>query len=90
MTQVVAGVMEGRIVHYVMLQEHTRNNQNEHRPAMIVNAHGGELPDGMVNLTVFIDGLNDVYTGPSPTMSLGSVKYSESHEPGTWHWPERA
>lgn len=78
-------VTEGRTVHFVL-----PNNQ-EHRPAVVVNAWGnggGELKK--VNMIVFLDGTNDsVADREGNTYWATSVPYSETKEPGTWHWPER-
>lgn len=90
------GLSEGRIVHFVL-------SKNICRPAIIVNAWDGKLEGGMVNLQIFMDGANDleiierlVGTTTIPeNLNFGivlwktSVKYSESKETSTWHWPER-
>ncbi len=75
----------GRVVHYVLTDDQfpQKIEKNPHRPALIVNA----VPNAMIaNLTVFLDGMND---GDKKSFSLGSIHYSENHEPGTWHWPEQ-
>jgi hypothetical protein len=82
------GLIEGRIVHYVMPDGST------HRPAMLVQVWNkeGEYA-GMSNLQVFTDGTNDLRQGiqfGSCPAWIGSVYYSETKEPNTWHWPERA
>jgi len=70
------------------------------RPAIIVNAWEGKLEAGMVNLQVFLDGSNDKISinikaiakdemGNPCMIWKTSVKYSETKEAGTWHWPER-
>lgn len=86
------GVTEGRIVHYV-LPESKRFGKGQHRPAIIVNAHGRELVDGKANLIVFLDGTNDfdldVNGVPALIMWADSANYSDDYESGTWHWPER-
>lgn len=64
------GLVEGRIVHFVLDKTETINESSDSgtegkieiitcRPAIIVNAWGGKLEDGMINLQVFLDGLND-------------------------------
>ena len=79
----------GRVVHFVL-------GSGAHRPAIVVNAGEGELPGiQLVNLTVFLDLLNDKgvkcpIMGGGPTISVGSVPGDESGKLGTWHWPERA
>lgn len=77
----------GRIVHYVLRAEDCNRAESEgqHRAAIVTNAF-----NGLANLTVFLDGVND---GP-PRDSTGNARVysraqSDSHEPGTWHWPER-
>jgi hypothetical protein len=86
------GLTEGRIIHYV-LPESRACGADQHRPAVIVNAHGGRLENGMVNMIVFLDGTNDfpldVHGVPALTMWATSVHYSEEKEANTWHWPER-
>jgi hypothetical protein len=86
------GLTEGRIIHYV-LPESRSCGKDQHRPAIIVNAHGGQLENGMANIAVFLDGTNDfpldVNGVPALIMWATSVHYSESKESGTWHWPER-
>ncbi len=96
---------EGRIVHFVM-------PNHEHRPAIVVkvwrvpDSEGPEpimkAPDnGLCNLTVFVDGLNDVKPSISEMnfdprnnetllMRCTSVTYSEDAQPYTWHWIEKA
>ena len=87
------GLIEGRIVHYVMTGG---RSQGEHRPAIVVrNWSNADIPgsDGMVNLQVFTDALNDYPAGvPGSTgiMWSTSAHYSENKEPGTWHWIEKA
>jgi hypothetical protein len=83
----------GRTVHYVLPDA-------EHRPATVVRVWGqpeeGNLYSGMCNLVVTLDTPNDSsLMGIDPhlqkdTIWRGSVYYSESPQPGTWHWPERA
>lgn len=104
------GLVEGRIVHFVLDNHIFKTNPDEAgnqqsieglicRPAIIVNAWGGKLEDGMINLQVFLDGNNDFslvmaevgssFSTPA-TLWKTSVKYSETKEVGTWHWPERS
>lgn len=82
------GLIEGRIVHYVM-------PDGQHRPGIIVRVWDSPHP-GLVNLIVFVDGTNDiknqapaVYSPTPMTEWKTSVVYSEDKAPGTWHWPER-
>jgi len=81
------GLTEGRIVHYVIAD-------GEHRPAIVVANWGERYAEpGTVNLTVFTDWSNDrrfneAYGNGSYWAT--SIKYSEGHEVGTWHWIERA
>jgi hypothetical protein len=82
------GLIEGRIVHYVMPDGQT------HRPAMLVQIWNREGPyAGMSNLQVFTDSANDGRHGEQYAQCpvwAGSVYYSETKEPNTWHWPERS
>jgi hypothetical protein len=85
------GLIEGRMVHFVM-------PSGEHRPAVVVRVwHISDSPEGYSNLLVFVDGSNDVKRSegdpnkePVTTIWETSVHYSENHEPRTWHWIERA
>jgi hypothetical protein len=84
------GLNEGRIVHYVM-----PNNQNRAALVVRVFTHLAPEHDGMANLYVFLDGLNDQGQFPDGSVLSGqgvtiywatSVHYSEEPLPGTWHW----
>ena len=77
------GLIEGRIVHYVM-------PNGEHRPAVVVRVWN---PEGTVNLSVFIDGINDEPSqigGIITTVWKTSIVYSDDKKPNTWHWTEKA
>lgn len=78
------GVIEGRIVHYVM------PDGIAHRPAILTQYWPNS--NGMSNMTVFTDILNDSRYGAeygSGLVGKGSIHYSETKEVNTWHWPER-
>lgn len=85
------GLIEGRVVHYVM-------PNGKHRPAMVSRVWESER--GMVNLVVTLDGRNDIgdlkAAGVHPDDIQGfqlwatSEYYSEQPEPHTWHWIEKA
>ncbi len=98
------GVIEGRVVHFVL-------PDGSHRPALIVNAWKGGGEAGSVNLLVFLDGTNDAFMHDRPPVPpIGATRYADptteeclqgtmwrtsinhSLEPleGTWHWPEHA
>ena len=79
----------GSIVHYVPFAHETSHGQPEHKAALIVSLFG---TDGMANLTVFMDWINDgtqYYNNRSPMLWATSRNYSEEYLPGTWHWPEK-
>ncbi|MFA5836210.1 MAG: hypothetical protein WC837_04555 [Bellilinea sp.] len=87
------GLIEGRIVHYVM-------PDGKHRPAIIVRVWDKAHTNGCVNLTVFTDWTNDS-RGPDYVMDADcaagkmwrtSVLFDGNTDPapGTWHWIERA
>lgn len=91
----------GRIVHYV-LPEGSRW-AGEHRAAAIAQVHTPLSPPGstgMCNLSVFKGQTTDFDAGfggafagrdaGSAVALVGSVNYSATAEPNTWHWPERA
>jgi hypothetical protein len=81
-----------RVVHFVL-------PDGQHRPASVVRVWGqpeaGIQYSGMCNIVVNLDTPNDYgVMGVDPTKEKdtiwrGSVYYSESPQPGTWHWPER-
>lgn len=86
----------GRVVHY-RLPERPGDTRERWRPAHVVN---GPFPEGRVNLTVMLDGLNDardaeevellnsagvLYT--HALLSVGSA--DEGEAPGCWRWPPR-
>lgn len=88
------GLIEGRIVHYVMPDGRYKG---EHRPAIIVKIWGDRKqdPTPCVQLAVFVDGTNDYVNLPiqdgsfMPCVWKTSVVYNEEKEPYTWHFPER-
>lgn len=75
----------GRIVFYVLDQG---RNIGEVRPAIIVKVWS----DDLVQLQVFTDNTNDGLPDglAQGTVWRTSVRYSETAEPSTWHWPPRA
>lgn len=75
-------ITEGRIVHYVFTNKH---GEIVHRPAIVVNAWNGTLPDQMVNLQLFADGTNDLELGDATWRT--SVPFSAEPAENTWHWP---
>jgi hypothetical protein len=74
----------GRIVIYVWPEEMTvLNNHAAASPAVIVRTwEDTSYEDDEVNLKVLADGERDLWQT--------SVPYSETKEPFTWHWPDRA
>lgn len=85
------GLTEGRIVHYVM-------PSHEHRPAIVVKVWDHT---GTSNLTVFVDGLNDVKpsmpevnfdprNNETLLMRCTLIRFSEEPQTCTWHWIEKA
>jgi hypothetical protein len=92
----LAGLIAGRIVHYVMLDGAIRS-------MMIVNPHEGYGP---ITGLLFFDGIHDRMrhvrplvaggSGHAPEFAtlIGAVEYSapvegEAVKPGTWHWPPK-
>ena len=74
-------IAEGRIVRYV-------SPEGWIRPAIVTRVADPET--GVVNLTVFPDGTNDVgIEPPGTTLRATSVSYSHEVTPGTWHWPRK-
>lgn len=87
------GLTNGRIVHYVMRPNDygpcEAKTDAHHRPAIVVEDWGNGTrpdPDQAVNLCVFPDGPKDGLTAP---FFKQYIVYSNSKEPGTWHWPEK-
>lgn len=102
----IAGMTEGRVVHFVLPDVQDRMKPGEHRAANVVRVwRNGTEPTGCVNLQVLLDGTNDL---GAMVMQLGStgaasqacergtywatsVTYDPTgSRPYTWHWPERA
>lgn len=83
------GLIEGRIVHYVM-------PDGQHRPAVVVRVWDSPGYPGLSNLQVITDGPNDVVAGAPADAAKGimwatSIVNDEAAKaPGTWHWIERA
>ena len=76
------GLIEGRIVHYVL-------PDGKHRPALVVNVWNKDK--GECNLQVFLDDPNDRIRKEefySPVW-MGTIAYDELMSPNTWHWIER-
>lgn len=82
------GVAVGRVVHYVPASYESMY-PGECRSAIITKVWSD---DGTCQLSVFMDGSNDgpEYTPPSNVAWKTSKQFSETPEPGKWHWPERA
>jgi hypothetical protein len=89
--QPIAGLTEGHIVHFVTDRPLSAGETPDIRPAMIVRIW--DRLSGCVNLQVFTDGDNDLKFTDSRGSNVvwkTSRLYSETREPGTWHWPPRA
>ena len=80
------GLIEGRIVHYMPTKEECPG-VSHHMAAIVVRVFGAGTD--MANLTVFGDWSNDGLNPPGVFWAT-SRHYSETNEPMTWHWPERA
>lgn len=79
--KVIAGLTEGRIVHYVLSPE-------KHRPAIITNVLDNAR--GCVNLCVFMDGEMDGFAKDNCPQWIEGVHLNESYTTDTWHWIEKA
>jgi len=75
------GLIEGRIVHFVL-------EKGQHRPAIVVKVWNKD--SGSVNLQVFTDGSNDGELYASGMYWATSIMPSETNEVRTWHWIEKA
>jgi hypothetical protein len=89
----VEGLIEGRIVHYILDRE---PNRGQHRAAMVTRVLNPDT--GAVNLAVFKDGTNDGagafslagYFYAIPLEWRTSVLFdAKALTPGTWHWTEK-
>lgn len=78
----IPGVQVGRIVHYVPNLPDRLGR--EHIAGIIVRVW--DHHSGCVNLRLFVDGATESFYDEHKTSRV----YSELHEPGTWHFPERA
>ncbi len=75
------GLGEGRIVHYIL-------SDGSHRQAIIVSVIDREK--GMVNLSVFLDGDDEDYSGTQTMIWKPSIMPDfKGKSKNTWHWPER-
>ena len=83
----IAGLIQGRTVHYVMDTPLAAGESPKVRPATVVVVN--DAATGSSNLQVFVDGTNDGYGPGQGTVWKPSSVYSEGREPGTWHWPPR-
>ncbi len=91
---------EGALVHYVMTNGEHRPAIVVRVWRNLDGTHAGlPLLEGLVNLQVFTDGANDqnpaYSSGMNERVASGllwatSVRYSDQHEAGTWHWMEEA
>lgn len=75
----IAGLTEGRVAHYVAYND-------RHLAAMVTGA--GDEED-TADLVVFTNMKNVAGVKNGGIQFHFNVAYSESKEPGTWHWPER-
>lgn len=75
----------GRVVIYVWPEDVNKqldNNGADVSPAIIVRTwEDTAYENDEVNLKVLADGEKNIWAT--------SVPYSETKEPGTWHWPSR-
>lgn len=83
----IGGVTPGRVVHYVLDKAPGESN---HRAAIITEVFSN---DGTVNLTVFVDGVNDAVSDDDRE-PITLRRYFVLHDmvemlPGTWHWIEK-
>lgn len=90
----------GQIVHYVLRQEDSFC-AGDHRPAIITNIFTDADGKMRANMMVTLDPANDnrglgvsglellEHRRERTHLDCYSVPYSETKEPGTWHWPER-
>jgi hypothetical protein len=97
-TQIAEGVIVGDTVRYVMPNGKHRPAVVVEVWSQLTGVHEGlPIEGGLCNLQVFTDSSNDQdetqSSGYNERVASGllwatSVRYSEDHVPGTWHWIE--
>jgi hypothetical protein len=84
----LAGLAPGRIVHAVLRVPYNAGEAPITRPAIVVSLSQDVI--GVVNLQIFTNGIDDARLFGDQNVAWGpGYLFSETHEPGTWHWPER-
>ena len=76
------GLIEGRLAHYVAF--------NQRHLAALVIGYDPSQSYNAVDLAVFTNMTNVAGNKNYGLQFHSDVKYSESKEPGTWHWIEKA
>jgi hypothetical protein len=86
----LTGLALGRIVHYVLDGTSAKPESRGRVRAAVVSGvvTDTEVNLGLVNLHVFTGGPE--FDGLPITHMVEGRRFDEAHEPGTWHWPERA
>lgn len=73
----------GRIVHYVIFN-------GKHRAAIVVDVTDTEALMPNIDLQVFLTPSEAcVFNASDRFQWVPVARFSETMEPGTWHWPER-
>ena len=86
----IHGLAPGRMVRAVVRGAYNPGQPPVIRPAIVVDVT--QLENGVCNLQIFTDGENDrpLLRGQSANLVWGvSYQYSETRDPGSWHWPDR-
>jgi hypothetical protein len=86
----VHGLAPGRMVRAVIRAPYNPGEPPVIRPAIVVDV--AQVETGVCNLQIFTDGNNDrrLFAGLPHNVVWGvSYQYSETREPGSWHWPDR-
>lgn len=81
----VAGLVEGRVVHYVPAMADGFRDPERHRAAQVVRVWSGDT--GMVNLVVTCDGTNDRADGQLHFWAT-SIQFDPEGSERSWHWIE--
>ena len=76
------GLVEGRIIHYVAY--------NQRHLAGMVIGHDASQGYSQADLVIFTNVSNVKGVKNFGVQFQEDVEYSDSKEPGTWHWPEKA
>ena len=80
----------GRVVHYVSYGTPGGEYQSQCRAAIITDVPDLLNEDGPnIGPEGYVKAVSLCVLNPTGQFFNTEIKYSEDHEGGTWHWPER-